>query len=185
MNLKKHDSSLLNPDFKNKVHPVRINEKGHVHFVTTSCCQRKPFFDSFEIRKIVLHSIDHIRNKKEFFVFGYVIMPEHAHFLLAAKQEQPISKIVGALKWYVSINVLKAFREKGVEENKLWQERFYDFNIFTQEKLIEKLTYCHQNPVVRRLVNSPGQWPHSSFRNYEIDDDKVFRVDRWWEYWEA
>lgn len=30
---------------------------------------------------------------------------------------------------------------------RLWQPGFYDFNIYSQGKLLEKLDYVHNNPV--------------------------------------
>ena len=47
-----------------------------------------------------------------------------------------------------------------------WQARFYDFNVWTEKKRIEKLRYIHRNPVKRGLVESPDQWKWSSFRWY-------------------
>jgi len=46
------------------------------------------------------------------------------------------------------------------------QARFYDFNVCTEKKRIEKLRYIHRNPVARGLVESPEQWRWSSFRWY-------------------
>ena len=48
----------------------------------------------------------------------------------------------------------------------IWQPRFYDFNVWTERKRIEKLRYIHRNPVKRGLVASPEQWRWSSFRWY-------------------
>ena len=48
----------------------------------------------------------------------------------------------------------------------VWQARFYDFNVWTKRKRIEKLRYIHRNPVKRGLVASPEQWKWSSFRTY-------------------
>ncbi len=47
-----------------------------------------------------------------------------------------------------------------------WLARFYDFNVWTEKKRIEKLRYIHRNPVKRGLVASPEQWRWSSFRWY-------------------
>ena len=41
----------------------------------------------------------------------------------------------------------------------VWQERFYDFNVWTEQKRIDKLRYTHRNQVKRGLANSPDQWP--------------------------
>jgi REP element-mobilizing transposase RayT len=32
-------------------------------------------------------------------------------------------------------------------DEELWQRRFYDFNVWTRDKRIEKLRYMHRNPV--------------------------------------
>lgn len=53
---------------------------------------------------------------------------------------------------------------------------------FTHKKLMEKLNYCHMNPVRRKLVDSPEQWIPSSYQNYELNDETVFRVDRRWDF---
>jgi putative transposase len=47
----------------------------------------------------------------------------------------------------------------------VWQKRFYDFNVWTEEKHIEKLRCMHRNPVKRGLVENPEQWEWSSFRS--------------------
>jgi putative transposase len=44
-----------------------------------------------------------------------------------------------------------------------WQRRFYDFNVYSRKKLREKLEYMHANPVVRKLVTHPREWPWSSW----------------------
>ena len=49
---------------------------------------------------------------------------------------------------------------------RFWQARFYDFNVWTERKRIEKLRYIHRNPVERGLVASPEHWRWSSFRWY-------------------
>jgi hypothetical protein len=38
---------------------------------------------------------------------------------------------------------------------RVWQRRFYDVNIWSEKKRMEKLNYMHGNPVQRRLVSSP------------------------------
>jgi len=52
-------------------------------------------------------------------------------------------------------------RFEGEREN-VWQRRFYDFNVWTERKRIERLRYMHRNPVKRGLVSQPEQWLWSS-----------------------
>jgi putative transposase len=43
-------------------------------------------------------------------------------------------------------------------ETPFWQARYYDFNVLTEEKRIEKLNYVHWNPVKRGLVERMEEW---------------------------
>ena len=43
-------------------------------------------------------------------------------------------------------------------ERPFWQARYYDFNVFTPSKRVEKLRYMHRNPVKRGLVDEPVEW---------------------------
>jgi hypothetical protein len=52
------------------------------------------------------------------------------------------------------------------------------FNVFTEKKHMQKLDYMHNNPVQRRLVSSPHQWPWSSYRFYYRNDSSVLAMDR-------
>jgi hypothetical protein len=58
-----------------------------------------------------------------------------------------------------------------------WQARFYDFNVWTEKKRIEKLRYIHRNPVARGLVASPEQWRWSSFRWHSCGEIGPVRIN--------
>ena len=45
------------------------------------------------------------------------------------------------------------------------------------DTLIEKLNYCHKNPITRRLVERPEDWHWSSYRYYELKDSSVLPMD--------
>jgi putative transposase len=67
----------------------------------------------------------------------------------------------------------------------VWQPRFYDFNVWTERKRVEKLRYMHRNPVNRGLVPEPEQWLWSSYRFYKyaeagtvsINDADIMRMN--------
>jgi hypothetical protein len=49
--------------------------------------------------------------------------------------------------------------------SQFWQRRFYDFNVWSKKKQIEKLNYMHFNPVTTGLV-TPKEWAWSDYRFY-------------------
>lgn len=59
----------------------------------------------------------------------------------------------------------------------VWQPRFYDFNLWTEHKRVEKLRYIHRNPVKRGLVQEPEQSRWSSFRYYMYGEKGAVRVN--------
>jgi REP element-mobilizing transposase RayT len=56
------------------------------------------------------------------------------------------------------------------------QKRFYDFNVWIEQKRIEKLRYIHRNPVKRGLVEKAEHWECSSFRCSLFGETGLVRV---------
>jgi putative transposase len=88
-------------------------------------------------------------------------MPEHVHLLMSEPLDVPLSKILQALKISVSRRLV---------QRPFWQPRYYDFNVFTHNKRVEKLKYMHRNPVTRGLVTRPEDWPWSTYRHYLLNE---------------
>ncbi len=88
-------------------------------------------------------------------------MPEHIHLLISEPNLGPPSKTLQALKQKVSTKLASTHPNRS-----FWQRRFYDFNIWSTEKVTEKLDYIHNNPIKRQLVSNPNDWPWSSWSNY-------------------
>ena len=61
---------------------------------------------------------------------------------------------------------------------RFWQRRFYDFKVWSlKKKVVEKLHYMHMNPLKRKLVEHPKDWPWSSFSFYANSKQGLIRVD--------
>jgi hypothetical protein len=59
----------------------------------------------------------------------------------------------------------------------VWQARFYDFNVWSEHKRVEKLRYMHRNPVKRGLVIEPEQWRWSSYRWYAVGEMGLVKLN--------
>lgn len=66
---------------------------------------------------------------------------------------------------------------EGLSLEHFWQRRFYDFNVFTRRKLVERLRYMHRNPVKRGPVEKPEQWRWSSYRHYAFGEPGIVAVN--------
>ncbi len=153
---------------------------GYLHFITTSCYQRRALLGKKQNRDLFLQVLEQVRRRYRFAVIGYVVMPEHVHLLLSEPERGNPSVVMQALKQGFARRLLRQMRSRdprqgdlwspALEEGHIWQRRFYDFVVFTEHKRAEKLNYMHQNPVKRGLVLEPQQWVWSSFRHYEYGE---------------
>jgi|HubBroStandDraft_4_1064222.scaffolds.fasta_scaffold238911_1 putative transposase len=165
-------------------HPHRFYGSNDLHFLTFSCYHRQPFLKNKAYCDLFLKILDRVRLRYRLVVLGYIVMPEHVHLLVSEPQRETLSTVVQALKLGmvrsiecggaspISRNPMsrKTSETWGIPPsgapNRFWQARFYDFNVWTEKKRIEKLRYIHRNPVTRGLVAKPEQWPWTSFHWY-------------------
>jgi putative transposase len=166
----------------------RYYGQGHLHFITCSCFQRRPLLRTARSRNCFLRVLAEVRQRYQFRLVGYVVMPEHIHVLISEPARGTPSTVMQALKQITSRRMRQrhAFRnpaqmrlwsddEDGLP--RLWQRRFYDFNVWSERKKAEKLNYMHMNPVKRRLVSHPKDWLWSSFRFYDCCEHGPISID--------
>jgi len=151
----------------------RYHTFGHDHFITFSCYQRLPLLNNDRARIAFEETFEKVRSRHRFYVFGYVLMPEHVHLLISEPKVHSLSTTLSILKRETS-TALKGNRPQ------FWQTRYYDFNVLTQRKFVEKLRYIHRNPVERGLVTSPEDWPWSSYRHWLTSDPGRVEIESHW-----
>jgi putative transposase len=150
---------------------VRYQQCGCFHFITFSCHGRLPHLGAAGARDLFERSLEAMRRRYDFFVIGYVLMPEHIHMLVSEPREAVLSKAIQALKLSVSVRS---------HERPFWLPRYYDFDVHNEEKRVEKLRYMHRNPVKRGLVAKPEEWQWSSFRHYATGEIGVVEIESFW-----
>ena len=159
---------------------------GHdLHFITCSCYQRRPELDSAERRDLFLRVLERARQEYRFVVLGYVVMPEHFHLLITEPEVGDPSVVMKVVKErFTKLLHRQPTHPKTADEwgtraitGPIWQKRFYDFNVCSMKKRIEKLRYMHRNPVKRGLVTAPEEWKWSSFRAYACGEESLVKVN--------
>jgi putative transposase len=156
-----------------------------LHFITCSCYRRQPILGTPRRRDLFLKTLEQVRQRYRFVVVGYVVMPEHFHLLVTEPDRGTPSTVMQVRKQRFARRLHRRTRRSGspsrlwVEETveQVWQERFYDFNVWSEKKEIEKLRYMHRNPVKRGLVAEPDQWRWSSFRSYAYGEPGEVRIN--------
>jgi len=154
-------------------HLKRYYGNRDLHFITFSCYRRLPLLNSRAARDRFLTVLEQVRRKYDFVIVGCVVMPEHVHLLMSEPEAGDPS---------LAMQVLKQRTSRGIahSEPQFWQLRFYDFNVWSARKRIEKLKYMHRNPVTRGLVAAPEDWRWSSYRWYALGEEGPVAVNEGW-----
>jgi len=173
-------------------------EPGELQFITTSTYRRLKLFASDRFRYTFVEVLREVRRETGFLLIGWVLMPEHFHLLIKPEPAEATSRFMQELKKRTAQRIVSALSEHqqhpwcrrmltGVRlpptvhsdsRYRVWQRRFYPFNVYSEKKRLEKLDYMHNNPVLRGLVRAADQWPWSSFRFYYLSDTSLLSMDR-------
>ncbi len=153
---------------------------GTARFVTFSCYRKRPFFKDDFVFMMFLQNLKNAKEKYEFNLYGYVVMPDHVHLVLHPQQPIKLGYVIREIK---SKTARQYFKENPNSNNSgknvFWQLRCYDHNCRSLKSVLEKINYCHNNPVVRGLVKKPGDWRYSSYnwtngiKDVPIEMDKI------------
>lgn len=172
---------------------ITINEEGHAHALTFSVYRRVPVFADPNCADIFLKVLDEARQRQNFDLLAYVVMPDHAHILLVPRGKHDISTILRSIKQPSSRFLMRYLEEHGPRLaneltvqtkagniNRLWQQGGgFDKNVTDQRAANNIITYFHQNPVRKGLCEFATDWPWSSASAYEGGDAPV-PINTWW-----
>ncbi len=171
---------------------VHFNIPGHIHELTFSCYQRRPFLRNESYCQYLADAINQACGTHSIEVCAYVFMPEHVHLLLYPTiEEYSIAEISKSIKQSCARRVMIHCRKNDPGQMRyfatgltskpyrFWQGGGgYDRNITKQTTLITVINYIHANPVRRGLVESPEKWHWSSFRDWNDLGEGPVKVDR-------
>jgi putative transposase len=160
-----------------------IDLPGEFHFVTFSTYQRRRFLAPERTRTIVVEVLQTCLEKHCAHCYGFVIMPNHVHAIFSVAPEATIASFLQAWKKTSSYRIkrfyaqeLTRYCELCPDDCPIWQAKFYDFNLESDEKCLEKLDYMHANPVVAGLALTILDWAWSSARFYELGENVGVKI---------
>jgi putative transposase len=111
----------------------RFQQSRQLHVLTFSCFHRLPNFATPTSRTTFESSLERVRQDYGLRVYGYVVMPEHVHLLVSEPERDTLARALQSLKQSVARRL--ALRAA----DPFWQARYYDFNVWSEMKFVEKL----------------------------------------------
>lgn len=170
-----------------------FDERGHAHFLTFSCYSRLPLLSKDKSRWWLIDALQRARQKHNFHLWGWIIMPEHVHLLLLpvrpgykmaavlADIKRPVGEV--AIAW-LEMNHPQFLSRLTVQNRNRTYRRFWqagpgqDRNVYDPAVAHKILDYIHNNPVRRGLVGRAEDWPWSSARDWAGSEDVPLSVDK-------
>ena len=141
-----------------------------VYFVTTTIVGFLEILDE-DIYRIIINDLRYYQDRRDFVLISYVLMPNHIHLVLNTKEGHSISQCMGNLKRLTSRHITSYLQNNNdlyilemlknnaalepAKDCRVWKPRFDCLVIFKEETLIQKIQYCHLNPVRKGLAITP------------------------------
>jgi REP element-mobilizing transposase RayT len=165
-----------------------------LYYTTTTIVGWEHVFAGFPYFDAILDSLRFCISNKGLHLHAYVIMPNHAHYILSADEGKSLSDIMRDFNTHTSreitrlleadsrIELLKVFVDAAAQDGrgnkyKVWQDGYHPIALATPDFAAQKLNYLHDNPVRKGYVDRPEHWRYSSARNYLLGDESMIKVE--------
>lgn len=153
----------------------RYRGPGGSYFFTVVTNERKPIFNQEIARQVLRQSIADTRVHFPFQIWASVLLHDHLHCIwILPDDDDDYSKRWSMIKRkfsqrYLSIASMKygvSTSRRRHREFGVWQRRFWEHSIRSEEELYAYRDYIHLNPVKHGYVEDPNEWPWSSVHRH-------------------
>ena len=134
--------------------PFWVDPQREIYFITMNC--RKRGCNQLALPEISARLFETVRHRQEKFLWWphvFLLMPDHLHALISFPPSgRPLQTVVSKWKEWTA-------KETGIG----WQRDFFEHRLRHDESRRQKADYILQNPVRKKLVAHPDDWPFVYF----------------------
>ena len=177
----------------------RFGESQLPHFITCTVINWIDVFSREQYKAIIIESLRYCIDAKGLNLHAWVIMSNHLHLIVSAKDEEKLADIIRDFKKYTSKQIIKAIENNQNESRREWliwmfkragsrneNNKVYQFWIqdnhpialFNKEIAGQKLEYLHQNPVRAGYVWSASDYKYSSSSDYSTEVEGLLSIEK-------
>ena len=138
--------------------PPRIEVAGGLYHVNGKAVHGAGLFRDDVDRLVFLDRLRDQARLSEWTVLSYSLMTTHYHLLLKLHKPTLSSGFRRLNSLYA-----KDYNRRHARRGALWQRRFYDSLIESDEHLLEAIRYIARNATRANAVNRPEEWPWCSY----------------------
>lgn len=102
------------------------------------------------------------KGKKLLDVVCYCIMPTHFHLLIKQNRDDAIATVMANIQ----NSYTRYFNTKHKRKGPLWESKYKNIHIESDEQLLHLTRYIHLNPFSAGIVNNISEWKWSSYNEF-------------------
>ena len=143
---------------------------GAVYFITVCTQGRRSVLASAAIHEVLRREWVSARQSHGWLVGRYVVMPDHVHFFCAESADgacHKLSRFIGGWKEWTAKELSRVVSLPAP----VWQERFFDHVLRSDESYAEKWAYVRENPVRAGLASTWAAWPSQGFVDFDFPNE--------------
>lgn len=133
----------------------RVSLGNAVYLLTATSENREPFFAGFPAACSAARCFEDSVLLGESEMLAWVLMPNHAHWLLQLGDKDTLSDVIGRLKSASSRHANRLLHRTGP----LWSRAFHDHVLRKEEDLQTVARYIVTNPLRAGMVRRVGDYP--------------------------
>ena len=141
------------------MHYRRFYSAGGCYFFTVVAAGRRPIFSAPEAVAALRCAFTRVRMKHPFDIDAAVVLPDHLHCIWTL----PAGDADFSTRWRLSKS---QFSRHSEIRRPVWQPRFWEHHIRSEQDLARHIDYIHYNPVKHGYAARPADWPCSSFARF-------------------
>ena len=138
--------------------PLWVDPHKEIYFITINCQDRNRNQLALPgVAENLFETVRHRQEKNLWWPYLFLLMPDHLHMLLSfPPSDKPIRLVVSKWKEWTA-------KEIGI----VWQDDFFEHRLRHDESRRQKADYILTNPVRKKLVSRPENWPYVYFGDGE------------------
>ena len=133
----------------------RYSEPGREYLVTAVTDKRKPYFESFDVARLLTHALRESHEVAQAEWLAFVVMPDHFHALLRLRQA-PLATVMRTVRGISARQINRRLGRSG----RVWQPGYHDRALRSEEDRVAIARYIVGNPLRAGLVDNLGDYPH-------------------------
>lgn len=133
----------------------RVSIANGVYLITTTTFERQKLFDDFPVSCAAARCFEDADFLGDAAMLAWVLMPDHAHWLLQLGERDGLGRVVNRLKSASARYVNRARGASGA----VWAKAFHDHGLRSDEDLQAVARYVVANPLRAGLATQIGNYP--------------------------